>query len=168
MLLLSIFLIGCVDIQQPTVTFTGQNVINIDIQKVQMELYLDIANPNTLGIEDAFYEYALSINKKRFLSQEKIPLSIPANQVTKVIIPVDLYYERIFDAAGDMIALISRGQRNLPYTLKGKVIINVLSFNFDLPFDHNGVIPLPDIVDPKIDSSILNKIENFHLTIPTF
>jgi len=142
-----IVLPGCVSLQPPSVEFQDVVVRNIDLKKATLDFRFKIKNPNPIDIDHAHYNYVLHINDHEFIRGDKIKLKVPANKTFTTVIPVILYYQKLFRTTEALTQAILKGKRNLPYRLSGAVTFSAMSLSLDVPFDSQGDIPLPKLSD---------------------
>ena len=140
-----LFCNGCIQPQPPTATYVKHEIVSIDLQKVKIFFYLSVHNPNPFNIDNAQYSYLLTVDNRELLSEKQIPLKLPADNTVETVIPVTLYYDKVFETTAAMLQKILLGQKGIPYTLSGVFRFSAMSLSLDVPYSTSGLIPLPAI-----------------------
>ena len=140
-----LFSTSCIQPQPPTATYLKHEIVSIDLQKVKILFYLSVRNPNPFNIDNAQYSYVFKVDNHELLSEKQIPLKLPADSTVETVIPVTLYYDKVFETTAAMLQKVLLGQKEVPYTLSGAFRFSALSLSIDVPYSTSGVIPLPTI-----------------------
>ncbi|MDD5456854.1 MAG: LEA type 2 family protein [Candidatus Margulisbacteria bacterium] len=151
------FLESCVDIKQPQVRFDRTEITGLDMQKARANFIFKIQNPNSIGLDEASYDYKLSINNLDFLEAKNNKFSLPANRESTVILPVEVNYIKAFNTMELFAKSILSGQDSIPYELSGNFHFQFIAFPISIPFKQKGVVPLPVLPGITIKSVSIEK-----------
>jgi hypothetical protein len=92
---------------------------------------------------------------------KNVKISIPGSSTKTNILPVDIYYGKIFKTVAKMNEFISAGNKTVPYKVKGAIGLNVVGFPVVVPFESEGQVPLPDLQQERLNlENQLNKIKD--------
>ena len=163
MLLMSLFLVSCDDIKAPVINVTGHKVREITIKKIVVDFFVDVQNPNHVGADNVYLEYALDIKGQEIIDMKSIPFSVPANSTKKNVIPVELRYDDVFKSTSKLIDHVSAGNNTVPYGLSGAAVVNILGFDYRIPFEAEGELPLPET--DEISNIILRQLEKINIPV---
>ncbi len=153
-LLLIFSLFGCIELKQPQVKYSNFNLTGISFEKANLVFNFTINNPNPIGLDEALYDYKLSINGVQLLDAKDIKFKMPGSQVTTINLPVEIKYERVFTTVAKLLESIAAGNKTVPFELNGTFHFDFVALPFNIPFNEKGQIPLPEA--PKIEASNLN------------
>ena len=142
-LFMVIFLTGCVKIENPVVTFVGQKVSSISLEKVTLNLEFNVFNPNNAGVEGAELTYTVFIKGIDCFQGKNIKISLPANQNTAISLPVEVAYSKLFASSMALIQSVMAGDKDLPYEVQGSVMVPFVGFPINIPVSQKGTLPLP-------------------------
>ena len=156
-----ILLTSCVEIKPLEVSLAKERVKAITYEKATIEVDLNIKNPNVIGIDEALVEYGVNVGDVEVFNMKNVKISIPGSSTKTNILPIDIYYDKIFKTAAKMTEYISTGNRTVPYKVKGTIGLNVVGFPVVVPFESEGQVPLPDLQQEKLNlEKQLNKMKD--------
>ncbi len=144
-LLLSLLLLlgGCVKIESPVVTFLGQKVQSIDLEKVTLNLDFNVYNPNNAGVEGAELSYTVFVKGIDCFQGNHVKINLLAKQNTSVSVPVEVAYSKLFASSLELIKSLMAGDKELPYEVQGSVMVPFVGFPINIPVSQKGTLPLP-------------------------
>jgi len=121
-------------VKSPVIDDRQVKVVGADLKKVDLELQLDITNPNSFSLPLEKLEANLDLYDKPFLSRrwQELPTLQP-NQKTSVKLPLTLEWQQLLKIGTQLI-----GSRQMPYSIKGLVIVK----GFNIPFNKQGTVDL--------------------------
>jgi LEA14-like dessication related protein len=86
------------DIQKPTLDVDDLRFVDISFKKLDLELLVQVNNPNKLALDLAGYQYELKLGQSSFLNgQQNIPLNIAAQSKSRVDIPISIDFEQLYN-----------------------------------------------------------------------
>ncbi|MEI7942824.1 MAG: LEA type 2 family protein [Candidatus Riflemargulisbacteria bacterium] len=157
----SFLLTSCVEIKPLEVRLEKERVRPVSLEKATMEFALDVKNPNAIGVDEALVEYGVNVGDVEVFYMKNVKISIPGNSNKTNILPVDIYYDKIFKTVTKMNEFIATGNKTVPYKVKGSIGLNVVGFPVLVPFESEGQIPLPDLEQERINfENQLNKMKD--------
>ena len=153
MFVLIFSLTGCVQLQSPTVTFVGQKIDSIDIEKIKVNLDFNVYNPNGLGVEGAELSYSVFVKGIDCFQGKNAKINLPGNQTVAIVVPVEVAYSKLFASTVEMVKSVVAGEKELPYEVRGTVTVPFVGFPINIPVKQQGTIPLPEV---KMPTSLQN------------
>ncbi|OGI09528.1 MAG: hypothetical protein A2Y40_09080 [Candidatus Margulisbacteria bacterium GWF2_35_9] len=151
-------LIACIEIQKPTVKYERVEVTDMNFEKLKINFIYSIANPNPIGIENAFYNYKLEINNQDFVESLDTQFSLSAGNTSTIMLPIEIKYENVFATGTSFINSLANGTASVPYKISGQFKLNFIAFPFTIPFTAEGSIPLPKLPGISLDSVKMGSI----------
>lgn len=135
--------------ERPTLTFQSASLDGLDFEGVTVALHYRVDNSNSVGLKLARLGYALDVEGRRVVSGE-LPagLQIPARGSAPLVIPVRLRFRELPEAIS---LLVTRDQ--VAYRVSGHVGVDSPIGVIDLPFEHEGRVPLPKPPSFSIESA---------------
>lgn len=124
-------------IEPPKVTLENVNIAKLSALSADLEIVLNVVNPNNIDFDVKNLKYQLDINSKTITSgtmKEKV--IVKAKETTVVTLPIKISYKDILSSA--MMLLQSDG---MPYRVKGSTEIGP----FTIPFDDDGNLKSSDL-----------------------
>lgn len=151
---LFILLTGCAalmgNLQQPVITFAGLQIADATLVDGTMVFNFTVRNPNAFGLRASRITYDLKLNGRHFArGQTKSGLSLPAQKVVRLQIPVAANY---LEAFGSLLEMNRRG--SAAYDLSGKVSVGPLT----LPYRSRGTFDLPRMPKLHLEAIHVNHI----------
>jgi LEA14-like dessication related protein len=154
-------LTSCVEIKPLEVSLAKERIKSVTYEKATIEVDLNIKNPNVIGIDEAIVEYGVNVGDVEVFNMKNVKISIPGSSTKTNILPVDIYYGKIFKTVAKMNEFISAGNKTVPYKVKGAIGLNVVGFPVVVPFESEGQVPLPDLQQERLNlENQLNKIKD--------
>ncbi|MBV6493260.1 MAG: hypothetical protein LDLANPLL_01276 [Turneriella sp.] len=124
----------------PQVALDRVEMQNIDFTGVDVILHIKINNPNSIGATVKSIEYTFDVDNDRLLKGKKEEKTvIAANDLSIVSVPVSLNYSGLKTG---VIGALSK--KELPYILKGKIVLDTPVGDLSFNIDNAGAIPVPD------------------------
>ncbi len=159
-----IFITGCEDSQKPVMTYQSTNVRSVSFQKIDFDVIYELENLRPVGIDKITADYEIYLNNHRFVSGQKTTAHLPGQGKTQVVLPVTLFYADLFDGATNLVSAITRGEKSIPYQVKGNLTGKFVGLvDFSVPIDQTAEIPLPEIPKEKLNEQLqqqLNQLKN--------
>jgi LEA14-like dessication related protein len=124
-------------VEPPKVKLENVKVANLAGLYADLEVVLEVENPNKIDFDVKSLKYALDVNSKTITSgvmQEKVV--VKGKQKTLVSLPIRVQYKDILGSA-----LLLFKQAGLPYKVKGSVEVGP----FTIPFDDEGNLKKSDL-----------------------
>lgn len=86
------------DIKKPTAHIEKTKITGLSLKDLDLMFYIQINNPNVIGIELHTFDYDLEIDGRSFISgRQDHGLKIPAQGKNTIQIPVNMIFEDIFN-----------------------------------------------------------------------
>jgi LEA14-like dessication related protein len=118
--------------QSPKITLEDIKVSKMGLLEAQLDVVLNIANPNDIDFDVKNLTYVLEANSKQITSGTiKEPIKVLANKTTSVSLPLTVKYSDVFSSALKLLQ-----NEGLPYHILGKVQVGP----FNIPFDKEGML----------------------------
>ncbi len=122
-------------IKKPTISASRLSVKNISFTNADLELVLNIENPNAFGISLKDTDYSISINGLKSISGKSLnPIVIKEKNSGTIMVPVSLNFIQLGRSAYNLIT----SDQPMEYTLSGSTEIEsplpffkTSSYNFD-------------------------------------
>ena len=158
-------LLGCPEAQEmleqvvtpPTVAVSQVRFTGISSQAVDLDLAVDIDNPNPIGLSLSGVDYDFQLAGRPLAAgSSSSGIELKAQDKSQAQFPVSLAYNEILN-----IYKAVQGQDEVPYQLSGKVYITTPIGELPIPFQGKGKLPVlrpPEIKDVKLD------VDNLSLT----
>ncbi len=127
-------------IKTPKVSVSRLSVKNLSFTKADLELILNIDNPNAFGISLSDTEYTISLNGLESISGKSLnPIKIEEKESGTISVPVSLNFIQLGRSAYNLI----KGDQPLKYTISGNSDVeSTLPFFKTTPynFDRSGTV----------------------------
>lgn len=142
---------------KPEITSVRPRIQGLSMEGIDLLLDLDVRNPYPVPIRTPRFRYNLAVEETPLFSAKEVATSdLPARKVGTATLPVRLRYADLWNVATGL-----RSANQASYKLDGAFLLDAAGRNFELPFVHDGILPIFRI--PKID--VLNiKPSNVSLT----
>ncbi len=117
----------------PEVTVTSVKLNSVGIKTIDLTVFLNINNPNKLGVELKKVEYKVDINKIENVSEGITKKEIKIAHETKdnlVEIPVSINNKKVLPT----LASIAKSPEVIEYTVNGKVYFGTIIGDIPIPF----------------------------------
>jgi LEA14-like dessication related protein len=136
-----------VDFKKPNVQVTGANLTGLNFDGAQLDLLLDIENPNPAGFTLQGFDYQFSVEGSQVLAgQQRKQLSIDAAKHSAVPLPVSMKFADIYKV---MSSLAQREE--MPYDLNATVYLDLPVLGVQpFPVKHKGTLPLPKLPQVRL------------------
>lgn len=140
-LVLAVGAFGCAYLPsnlQPEIVGVEPRITGIDLQGVDMAFDMDVKNPYPVAIKSPKFKYNLTVEGKPLASEQTAEgVDLPARKTGTTSLPVRIGYQDLFNIASGM-----RGANKANYAIDGAFLIDALGENIELPFGHEGVMPI--------------------------
>ncbi len=143
LLIMLLLLSGCVQMQNPTVTFVDQKINSVDFEKVKVDLNFNVYNPNSVSVEGAVLSYSVFVKGIECFQGDQIKINLLGNQTVALVIPVEIEYSRLFATSVELLSSVLSGEKELPYEIRGNVSVPLMGIPINIPVKQQGTIPLP-------------------------
>lgn len=123
---------------KPEILGVTPKITGIDLEGVNMAFDLDVKNPYPVAIKSPKFKYSLAVEGNP-LATEQIAegLNLPARNTGVATLPVRVGYQDLFNIMGGL-----RGANKANYKIDGAFLIDALGKDFELPFGHEGIMPI--------------------------
>jgi LEA14-like dessication related protein len=145
---------GCATfVQEPRVTLVQTSLVGVDTSGVELEFYLDIANPNAFDLSLLSYTYNLKIMTLPLSSggkQDTVLFSAGKN--TGIRLPVRLKYN-------DLLEIIKRqpDPDKIPYRMDARLFVDTPLGEMVIPVEKDATLSIPQKYRP---SKFLNNLQD--------
>jgi LEA14-like dessication related protein len=140
--------------EKPRLTFRGVEVRSATLSELQVDVVLDIENPNSVELALARGELTLSVEGRRLATlQPTRGLRAAPRATTQVRIPARVRY---LDAVATASAF--HHQRSVRFRVEGSVGIDTPIGVLDFPISEEGDLPLPALPDVAVESARVEEI----------
>lgn len=140
-LLFSVAAFGCAYLPsnlQPEIVGVTPRIAGIDLEGVNMAFDLDVKNPYPVAIKSPKFKYSFAVEGHPLASEQTAEgVNLPARKTGKATLPVRIGYQDLFNIASGM-----RGANKANYAIDGAFLIDAVGKNFELPFGHEGILPI--------------------------
>ncbi len=130
------------NLRKPDIRLKTIKLKNLSFNAAQLEVEIQIKNPNTVGFIVSKLKYNLEVNGTKWLSGlTNQPMTVKKKEQSVLSLPVTLNFLNIGMAVYNLLT----GNKELEYHFTGKADFKTpISFfnTFSLPFDQKGTIPL--------------------------
>jgi len=134
---LAVFAAGCSSMR-PRVESVSAKIVGIDLRGVVLAFDVGVTNPMPLPIKGPSGSYAIDIAGGEFVGSDEVPpLDLPAAGTGTVTLPARVEYKRLwrtYKSLGDAA--------ETAYALRGTLRCPVAGQSFELPFAHEGMLPI--------------------------
>ncbi len=128
----------------PKVTFKKLDVKDVDFKGATSTFVLNVDNPHPIGLDIPAVNWDLDLGGTDFLNGVKdTPISLAAQDVKPVRVPVDVKWKSIFD-----VVQATKGKDAVPYAFGGDIKVETPVGPLKVPFKHEGDLPV--IHTPKV------------------
>jgi LEA14-like dessication related protein len=152
--LLIVLLSGCAAlVQEPRVALKEANMRGLDASGVDLELLLDITNPNPFDVSLLGYTFDLNVLTLPLSSGEtQVPTLFPAGKETELRIPVRLKYV-------DLLEIIKRAPDpdKVPYQLNSILHLKTPLGGMSVPVAKSAVLVIPE---PYRPAAYINRLRD--------
>lgn len=123
---------------QPKIVEVRPRITGVDLQSVQLEFEIDIENPYPFNLAAPNLNYGLSIDGHSLISSDAVTgIAIPANGISTSLVPATIRFADLWELAQGL-----SGANQADYLLEGGVGLDTPGGGVNLPFAHEGVIPI--------------------------
>ncbi len=124
-------------IESPKVKLENVSINNLALSGVNLDIILEVINPNNIDFDVKNLTYSLDVNDKLVTSGKlKEKILVKAKERTLVTVPLTLQYSDILSSA-----LMFLKKEGMPYRVKGSAEIGP----FTIPFDDTGNLKSADL-----------------------
>jgi LEA14-like dessication related protein len=124
---------------KPTVTFSSFSIESIGINNIGIRLFLNIENPNILGIEIKKIEYKVNLNEIEDFAEgitDKVIKIEKNSKENPIEIPVTIKNKKVFS----VIKSIILNPEKINYKVTGKVYFGTFIGDISIPFSKESYI----------------------------
>jgi len=144
---LALLLASCSEVEEPKVTITGIEVNGMSLEGVELDLLIDVENPNDFGADVGDLEYRVYLDGMevaRGLQTDRV--SIPAGSVVEVAVPVTVVWKGVDKGLKKLLD----GEEHR-WRLKGNVELSKGPMSKSFSFSESGEFTAPRASDIEID-----------------
>jgi len=124
--------------QKPEITGVHPRITGLDLSGVNLAFELDVANPYSVPIHSPNFKYALDISGSQFAeSSETAAVDLPARKTGTVTLPLRVGYADLRKTYNNL-----KGAKEIPYTLRGALVLPVAGESVELPVKKSGSFPV--------------------------
>lgn len=123
---------------KPTVTVKTYSIDSVGLKKIDSTIFLNIDNPNDIGLELKKVEYKVDINDVKDFAEgiTKKEIKIKHSNDNAVEIPVSVNNKKIFST----ITSIVKAPEKINYTVTGKVYFSTFLGDIPIPFERSSYV----------------------------
>lgn len=124
---------------KPIVTFNSVSIESIGLSSIGMRLFLNVENPNILGIEIKKVDYNVSINNIDDFADGSTDKPLKIERKTKenpIEIPVNIKNKKIFSVVKSIIS----DPEKINYKATGKIYFGTFVGDISIPFSKESYI----------------------------
>lgn len=143
-LLLILLLSGCSLINKPDVSVQHIIPTSADKSGVDLEVALQVTNPNSFGLHLQSYSYNLQVASLPFSSGgNQTSILFPSRETTVVRIPLRVHYTHLLE-------LLKRqpDSSGIPYSISASLNIESPLGKHTVPVHHQGTFSIPEAYRP--------------------
>ena len=148
--LLAVTALSCNKPAPPQIVVEGAKVTNVGLGGVELAVHVAATNPNGFSLTFRSITANTVLAGKYPLGQSTLaqPVSIPANQTTKLDVP-------LVSAWADLttLGMLATSNDAIPYTVQGTFAIGGETLNVTVPFSAQGTITRDLIVKAAAEST---------------
>jgi LEA14-like dessication related protein len=123
---------------QPVVERVRPRITGIDLSGLAIAFDVDVRNPLPVALETPRFGYSLEVEGTTLVStKDAAGVDLPAEQTGTATIPVRVEYGDLAEILGSL-----SGRNEAAYAFEGAFHVPVLGGSFDLPFAHEGTLPI--------------------------
>lgn len=123
---------------RPEIVGMRPRIDGIDLQGVNLVFDIDVKNHYFSAIKAPRFRYALAIEGAEFISAESdTGINLPGREVGTATLPVRVGYLDLWNAFRNLA-----GANKADYGLSGALLFNAAGREFELPFAHEGTMPI--------------------------
>ena len=144
---LPLILSSCSDVTEPEVTMTGLNMRGISAEGIELDLLVEVENPNEFGADIGDLEYTIyldGLEVARGLQKETV--SVPANGTVEVGVPFTL----VWKGMDKNLRKLLDGEDHR-WRIKGSVELSNGPLSRSFRFSERGEFTAPSASDVEID-----------------
>lgn len=149
---------GCSLINKPDVNFQHIILTSADRSGVDLEVALQVTNPNSFDLRLQSYSYNLQIAELPFSSGgNQTTITFPSRETTVVRLPLHVHYAHL-------IELLKRqpDKAGIPYSISASLNIESPLGNRTIPVHHQGTFSIPEAYRP---GHILKRLQDLFSAI---
>ena len=123
---------------KPTVSVKTYSIDSIGLKKIDSTIFLNIDNPNNIGLELKKVEYKVQINDIKDFAEgvTKKEIKVTSSRENAVEIPVSVNNKKIFST----ITSIVKSPEKINYTVTGKVYFSTFFGEIPIPFERSSYV----------------------------
>jgi LEA14-like dessication related protein len=130
--------LGCQALPKPTVAGVTPRVTGLDLAGVDLSVDIAVRNPYPVPITAPRFRYAVAVRDTEVVKSESSSAAeLPAGGVGTVTSPVRLEYAAAWRALGGIGEL-----KEIPYELKGALVLTALGQPVEVPVSKKGAVPV--------------------------
>lgn len=128
---------GC-SATRPRIESVSARITDIDFTGIGLEFDVAVLNPYPIPIRTPRGKYAIDIADSEFVRSDSVPsVNLPAGKVGTVTLPARMEYRQLWQTYRNL------GQAaEVPYALRGALVVPLAGRDFDVPFSHEGTFPV--------------------------
>lgn len=136
---------------KPTVSVKTYSIDSIGLKKIDSTIFLNIDNPNSMGLELKKVEYKVDINDIKDFAEgiTKKEIKVTSSKENSVEIPVSVNNNKIFST----LTSIVKAPEKINYTVTGKVYFSTFLGDIPIPFQRSSYVDNSESID-KIKKQI--------------
>ena len=147
---------GCsllTEIQRPTIEGVRPKIKGLDFQGIEMDFDIQVRNPYPIPLVSPNFDYGFKLqDTSLFESARGTEVNIPSQKIGTVTLPMRFQFMDIYRSVKSLA-----GANEANYELNGTFHFTPWDKAIDLPFSHQGTLPIPK--PPKISIKDLNLSE---------
>jgi LEA14-like dessication related protein len=104
-------------LEKPTFTYAGFELAETSQSWAKVNFLFTAHNPNEAGLKNVTCSYELSVEEKKILKGNDIPLALNPKGDTEIKVPATIAYTDLFSVLGSVVQRILSGQKTVPITI---------------------------------------------------
>lgn len=123
---------------KPTVSVKTYSIDSVGLKKIDSTIFLNIDNPNSMGLELKKVEYKVDINDIKDFAEgvTKKEIKVTSSKENSVEIPVSVNNTKIFST----LTSIVKAPEKINYTVTGKVYFSTFLGDIPIPFSRSSYV----------------------------
>lgn len=146
LILLMVFMNACASlVKEPVITLQRTSIIGLDTAGVDLELYLNVTNPNGFNLSLLGYTYDLQVMALPLANGGALQTVVfPAGKHADIRLPVRLRYN-------DLIGILKRlpDPEKIPYHVTAKLQVDTPVGELIIPVDERATFAVPEKYRPS-------------------
>ena len=125
-------------LKKPEIRSITPRITGLNFKAIDMAFDVDVHNPYSVALKTPKFKYGLDLADQSFLESDALAeADLPANDTGTITLPVQLGYKDIWKGFQQF-----KDASEVPYTLKGALVVTPFGKDIELPMQKKGVFPI--------------------------